>query len=85
MKHDNYKTNAANPAVASIRLTNTVWSLENAKDQLRAVLLAGHTHPFFPSIQAELFNLDYVMRSLPIERDEDGRPLHYSECKRGVQ
>jgi len=85
MKRDNYKTNAANPATAALRLNSSVWALENAKTQLTAVLLAGHAHPFFQTVQIELLNLDYVLRSLPIERDEQGRPLHPADCKRGAK
>lgn len=85
MKRDNHKTNAATPAVAAMRLTSTVWALENAKSQLSAIILAGHRHPFFQTVQVELLNLAYVLHSLPIERDEQGRPLHPADCKRGAK
>lgn len=67
------------------RVSKTVWALENAKPQLTRVLLAGPDHPAFHSLQIELGNLDYALRSLPVERGADGRPVHPADAKRGAQ
>lgn len=84
----NYKKNpfVANDGVFSagmVRLSRCVWDLENAKPEFRKVLLAGHSHPSFHNLQIEMLNLDYLLRTLPIDRDEEGRPLHPTDIARG--
>lgn len=76
---------AANCWEATDRINRATWALENAMTELLKVLPAGHAHPAFHNIQIELRNLDYVLRTLPIDRDEDGRPLHPTDIKRGVR
>lgn len=83
-RNDNPQTNAPNCWIALERVTRTTWALENAKSELIAVLTLGNEHPGFHNLQIELRNLDYVLRSLPIRRGDDGRPLHPTDIKRGA-
>lgn len=66
----------ANCWTALERISKAAWTLENAKPMLAGVLDAGHDHPAFHNLQIELGNIEYVLRSLPIERDDNGIPLH---------
>lgn len=84
-KCDNHQGKTADFYTTMARLTRCVWALENAKDEIRKVLHAQHAHPGFHNLQCELANLDYFLRSLPLERDENGRPLHPQAIKMGAR
>lgn len=81
-RNDSHQTNAPNCWIALERVTRTTWALENAKSELSKVLELGNKHPAFHNLQVELRNLDCLLRSLPIPRGEDGRPLHPTDCGR---
>lgn len=72
----------ANPFIAVARLGRLIWALENGKPMLARVLRDGHAHPAYHNLLIELGNLDYLLRTLPIPRGDDGRPLHPDEVKR---
>jgi hypothetical protein len=80
---DDHHANAVDFYTTMSRLTRCVWSLEKAKDEIRGALHAQRAHPGFFNLQSELRKLDYLLRSLPIPRGEDGHPLHPADCGNG--